>query len=79
MNVTVVGSGGWGTALAIHLCKNGHRVTLWSHNPEKAAALAATRRNPMLPGVPLPPELRRHFASELIRKPMPRQMNLCGA
>ena len=29
MNVTVVGSGGWGTALAIHLCKNGHRVTLW--------------------------------------------------
>lgn len=57
MNVTVVGSGGWGTALAIHLCKNGHRVTLWSHNPEKAAALAATRRNPMLPGVPLPPEL----------------------
>ena len=57
MNVTVVGSGGWGTALAIHLCKNGHRVTLWSHNPEKAASLAATRRNPMLPGVPLPPEL----------------------
>ena len=23
--------------------------------------------------VPLPPELRRHFASELIRKPMPRK------
>ena len=36
MKITVVGSGGWGTALAIHLCKNGHEVTLWSHNPEKA-------------------------------------------
>ena len=43
MNITVAGSGGWGTALAIHLCKNGHGVTLWSHNPAKATTMAATR------------------------------------
>lgn len=57
MKITVVGSGGWGTALAIHLCKNGHDVTLWSHNPEKAASMTSTRVNPMLPGAILPPEL----------------------
>ena len=57
MKITVVGSGGWGTALAIHLCKNGHEVTLWSHNPEKAASMTSTRVNPMLPGAILPPEL----------------------
>ena len=57
MNITVAGSGGWGTALAIHLCKNGHEVTLWSHNPEKARAMEESRENPMLPGIPLPREL----------------------
>lgn len=57
MKITVVGSGAWGTALAIHLCKNGHEVTLWSHNPEKAAAMTRTRVNPMLPGAVLPPEM----------------------
>ena len=35
MNAMVLGSGGWGTALAIVLRDNGHRVTLWSHDPEK--------------------------------------------
>lgn len=57
MNITVAGSGGWGTALAIHMCKNGHEVTLWSHNPEKARAMEESRENPMLPGIPLPREL----------------------
>lgn len=58
MEITVVGSGGWGTALALHLLKNGHSVTLWSHNPEKAKQMEQTRENPMLKGVPLPQTLR---------------------
>ena len=58
MIITVAGSGGWGTALAISLCKNGHDVTLWSHNPEKAAQMAESRLNPMLPGILLPAELK---------------------
>lgn len=58
MKITVVGSGGWGTALALRLCKNGHAVTLWSHNPAKAEAMAQSRENPMLPGVVLPEELQ---------------------
>ena len=31
MKITVLGSGGWGTALALLLLENGHEVTLWSY------------------------------------------------
>ena len=57
MKAVVMGSGGWGTALAMVLCANGHDVTLWSHNPVKAAALRESRENPLLKGVRLPDEL----------------------
>ena len=36
MNIVVLGSGGWGTALAMLLEQNRHTVTLWSHDPQKA-------------------------------------------
>ena len=58
MKAVVLGSGGWGTALALVLCSNGHDVTLWSHNPEKAAEMAESRANPRLKGVRLPEELK---------------------
>lgn len=58
MKTVVLGSGGWGTALAMVLCDNGHDVTLWSHSPEKAALMAKTRRNPLLPNVELPAALK---------------------
>lgn len=58
MKTVVLGSGGWGTALAMVLCDNGHDVTLWSHSPEKAALMAQTRRNPLLPNVELPTALK---------------------
>ncbi len=54
MNITVAGSGSWGTALALCLFENGHEVTLWSHNPQKAEKMAATRLNPALKDIPLP-------------------------
>lgn len=57
MNAVVLGSGGWGTALSIALRDNGHAVTLWSHNAEKAAAMRATRENPLVKGVEIPPEI----------------------
>ena len=57
MKITVLGTGGWGTALSQVLCDNGHTVTLWSHNPEKAEQLTQTRENPLLPGVKLPEAL----------------------
>ncbi len=54
MDIAVIGSGGWGTALARLLYKNGHDVTLWSFLREESENLARTRENPFLKGVPLP-------------------------
>lgn len=57
MKTVVLGSGGWGTALSLVLLDNGHEVTLWSHNPSKAAELSKTRENPLLKGIVLPESL----------------------
>ena len=58
MKAAVVGSGAWGTALAIRLCKNGHDVTMWTFEKELIPEMEASRRNPRLPGAELPPELK---------------------
>ena len=58
MKIAVLGSGGWGTALALVLLENGHDVTLWSYTAEESAVLRETGENPMLKGVPLPKELK---------------------
>lgn len=51
----VLGAGSWGTALALALSRNGHRVLLWDHNPQRAEVLRLTRENQRyLPGIPLP-------------------------
>lgn len=58
MKVAVVGSGAWGTALAIRLCKNGHDVTMWTFENELIPQMEAERRNPRLPGAVLPDGLK---------------------
>ena len=58
MKACVVGSGAWGTALAIRLCKNGHDVTMWTFEKDLIPEMESTRCNPRLPGVLLPPELK---------------------
>ena len=58
MKVAVVGSGAWGTALAIRLCKNGHDVTMWTFETELIPEMEQTRRNPRLPGAELPEGLK---------------------
>ena len=57
VKVTVLGSGGWGTALALLLVDNGNAVTLWSHREEEAEHLRQTRENSLLKGVALPEAL----------------------
>ncbi len=63
MKVSVIGSGGWGTALALLLLENGNDVALWSYTEEESRVLRETGENPMLKGVPLPKEL--HFTTDL--------------
>ncbi len=58
MKAVVVGSGAWGTALAIRLCKNGHDVTMWTFEKELIPEMENERRNIRLPGVELPKELK---------------------
>ena len=58
MRITVLGSGGWGTALALLLLENGNDVTLWSHTRAHSDRLRQTRENPRLPGVALPEGLK---------------------
>ncbi len=57
MNITVVGSGSWGTALALVLEQNGHSVNLWGHRPQQVDHMKTTRENPLLPGVTLSEKL----------------------
>ncbi len=55
MNITVIGTGGWGTALAVLLHGNGHRVLLWGRLPEEVAPILEHRENRLLlPGVAIP-------------------------
>ena len=54
MKVAVIGSGAWGTALAIRLHKNGHEVTMWTFEKELISEMESTRRNPRLPVAELP-------------------------
>jgi glycerol-3-phosphate dehydrogenase (NAD(P)+) len=54
MNITVIGAGAWGTALAISLTTH-HRITLWARDAAQVEAMRAARRNQRyLPDIPLP-------------------------
>ncbi|MGD0482130.1 MAG: NAD(P)H-dependent glycerol-3-phosphate dehydrogenase [Terracidiphilus sp.] len=57
--ITVLGSGAWGTAIALSLYRRGgHQVALWAHSPELAQQIADARENTQfLPGIPLPADL----------------------
>ncbi len=44
-NIAVFGAGSWGTALAMILGQNNHRVNLWSHNAEHVTLMQKTREN----------------------------------
>ncbi len=57
--ISVLGAGSWGTALAMLLARNGHTVRLWDHNPAHVTELAERRENQRyLPGIPLPENLQ---------------------
>ncbi len=52
--ILVVGAGAWGTALALHLAREGRAVALWARDP----TLAQTRETARLPGQRLPSAIR---------------------
>jgi glycerol-3-phosphate dehydrogenase (NAD(P)+) len=57
--LAVIGSGSWGTALAIALASRFDRLTLWARHAELAYEMARTRENcRYLPGFALPPQVQ---------------------
>ena len=57
--IVVLGSGAWGTAIALSLYRRGgHHVTLWSHSADEVRQIIAAEENILfLPGFPLPSEI----------------------
>ncbi len=54
MNLTVLGAGAWGTALAVSVCAR-HPTRLWARGAAQAAQMRETRRNGVyLPSIDLP-------------------------
>ncbi len=59
MNIAVLGAGAWGTAMALHLVRLGHTVTLTPRRMEHALELSSARENAdYLPGFELPHDLQ---------------------
>jgi len=52
-DITVIGAGAWGIALAIQAARAGARVRLWARDPAGAADLVRQRESPRLPGARL--------------------------
>ncbi len=58
-DVSVLGGGAWGTALALAAQRAGCRVTLWMRDAEQAARINATGENTSyLPGVTIPAQIK---------------------
>ncbi|GKX59454.1 glycerol-3-phosphate dehydrogenase [NAD(P)+] [Leminorella grimontii] len=65
VDMTVIGAGSYGTALAITLARNGHSVVLWGHDPEHIDRLQRDRKNQaFLPDVSFPDSLQLESSLE---------------
>ena len=58
MKITVLGAGSWGTALTMTAEKNGHFVSLWTHDSEEAKTMEESRRCKNLPEIRIPDSIR---------------------
>jgi glycerol-3-phosphate dehydrogenase (NAD(P)+) len=57
--IAILGSGAWGTAIALSLHRRGgHQLSLWAHSAEEAQGIVNAGENKLfLPGFPLPADL----------------------
>ncbi|MGI6615772.1 MAG: NAD(P)H-dependent glycerol-3-phosphate dehydrogenase [Dethiobacteria bacterium] len=59
MKTAVIGAGGWGTALAVHLANKGYPISFWVRSPAVYKKIILKRVNEdYLPGVKLPDTIR---------------------
>ena len=64
MDITILGSGTWGTALANLLAKKGENVTLVSALPQDAEYLKTHHAHPHLPGIMLEPSIAYSISNQ---------------
>lgn len=77
MNITILGAGAWGTALAINLSTR-HAVTLWARDPVQLEAMQGHRANDRyLPGIAFPAALQ--LQSDLRQAVAGRDYLICAA
>lgn len=53
-NISIIGSGSWGMALAIHLAKLGNNIKVWSYLKEEADIINNERKCKFLPNATIP-------------------------
>lgn len=54
-SITLFGAGSWGTALAVHLARQGRDITLWARRQEAVRQMRQSRHNPTyLPDIQIP-------------------------
>lgn len=61
--IVVMGSGGWGTAMAMSAVSSGNDVTVWSAFPQEIERIVSAGENPLLPGIKMPEALK--FTSDI--------------
>lgn len=57
-NITIIGFGSWGIALACLLDKNGHKITAWDNSAEYVNEITETRKNSYLPDILIPKSIK---------------------
>ena len=56
--ISVIGAGSWGSALALSLYKNNHKVHMWTRDEEQVKEIRETKQNSkFLPGIIFPDDL----------------------
>ena len=58
MNITIIGAGSWGCALANIVCENKHNVILYDNNKETVEQINHEHRNEKVPGGILDEEIK---------------------
>lgn len=86
--ITVLGDGGWGTTIALHLARKGYRVVLWGAFAEHLDEMRVSRENKkFLPGFHIPETVefeadiaKAVAASEIVFLAMPSKFfrRVCG-
>lgn len=56
MNITIMGSGAFGFAIAMMLRKNGHNIKMWSHSEEQVRDLQNGKLE-LIPGIKIPKDI----------------------